>query len=119
MSLHTIHSHATMDSMKEAIDTLRKNRVYTLKEITHFMPWAKNGRTVRKILNADMHGPNFLHCEITGTGKGRRYLVQGKYLISYLKEYGPLLMGTVRNTHSHARNRTETTGRKSASRARK
>ncbi len=60
------------------------------------LPWAKDERTVRKILEQDKKGPNVLRAKITGTGSNRRYLVEGKYIISYLQIYGPALMGTVR-----------------------
>lgn len=106
--MHTIQPSSTIDLMKSKVEALRRNRVYTLKEITQVMPWAKNGRTVRKILEADVHGPNMLHCEITGTGSQRRYFVEGKYLISYIKNYGPALLGTIRKPkqkdESHKRN---------------
>lgn len=82
--------------MKEQVENLRRNKVYTLTEITRYMPWAKNGRTVRKILEADRKGPNLLNVQITGTASQRRYLVEGKYLISYLKINGPSLMALVR-----------------------
>lgn len=105
--------------MEAPVEALQKSRVYTLAEITRFMPWAKDGRTMRKILDADMHGPNVLRCEITGTGKGRRYLVQGRHLISYLKIYGPALMSTVRKPKQHARKQGEKREKDSGSRSNK
>lgn len=95
-----MQAHPTMKAMRSIVETLKRDpkRKYTLAEIQamRMMPWAKNGRTIRKILDADRSGPNLLKSKITGTASQRRYLVEGRHLISYLQEYGPGLMALVR-----------------------
>lgn len=100
-------------SMEAIVEALKKEpkRWYTLSELQDekMMPWAKNGRTIRKILDADRHGPNLLKSQITGTASQRRYLVQGQYLIKYLTIYGPGLMALVRNSKRTSYGRKSTT----------
>lgn len=99
--------------MEAIVEALKKEpkRWYTLSELQDekMMPWAKNGRTIRKILDADRHGPNLLKSQITGTASQRRYLVQGQYLIKYLTIYGPGLMALVRNSKRTSYGRKSTT----------
>lgn len=87
-------------NMKKQVVQLQKDpeKVYGLMDFKalKLLPWARDERTVRKILEADKKGQNLLHAKITGTGTKRRYLVAGKYIINYLQIYGPILMGTVR-----------------------
>ncbi len=89
-----------MNHMKKQVEILQKSpsRVYGLMDFKtlSLLPWAKDERTVRKILEQDKKGSNILHAKITGTGSNRRYLVEGRYIIKYLQIYGPALMGTVR-----------------------
>jgi hypothetical protein len=88
--------------MDEIIATLKKhpNTWYNLADLQRMraMPWATNGRTLRKILDADKKGPDMLQSVVTGDGAGRRYTVQGRALIKYLQTYGPGLMALVNNS---------------------
>lgn len=117
--LHTVQAGRNIDPMKATVEVLRRNKVYTLKDVAEVMPWAKNGRTVRKILEADKKGPNLLHCKITGTASQRRYLVEGRHLINYIKNYGPALMSTVRKPkQKYVRNKSKSAGSREGSKAR-
>ena len=87
-------------TMKKTVEFLKKDpsRTYTLADFEKLklLPWARNQRTVRKLLDADKKGPNILRAKITGTESQRRYLVRGEMIIDYLLTYGPALMGTAR-----------------------
>lgn len=91
--------------MKKNVDILRKEpkRTYTLAEISEhqFFPWARNGRTLRKMLEADRKGPNILQSKITGTDNRRRYLVEARNITKYLSIYGSILTVTARKTKRH------------------
>ena len=54
-----------------------------------FFPWAKNQRTVQRIVEADRNGENMLQSEVSGEGRLRRYKVTGKHLKKFLEKYGP------------------------------
>lgn len=87
-------------NMKKTVDFLKKDpsRQYTLADFEKLklLPWARDQRTVKKLLDADKKGSNVLKAKITGTASQRRYLVEGTNLINYLLTYGPILIGTVR-----------------------
>lgn len=110
--LHNVQAKRTIGNMKNKVDGLRidPKRIYTLTEIEglHLIPWAKNGRTIRKIISQDSRGPKTLKARVTGAGSQKRYTVPGSGIKSYLQTYGPFLIGTVRNTQkTHARNKTK------------
>lgn len=104
-----------MISMESKVDFLRINPVkeYTLTdiEVLNLIPWAKNGRTIRKAIAADRRGANLLGAKIKGAESQRRYIVPARGIIKYLKAYGPALMGTVRKP-KHNGNTTKRTGKK-------
>lgn len=107
-----MQSKDTLNHMETIVAGLKKDpkRWYKLSELQEkkVMPWAKNGRTIRKILDADRKGPNLLKSQITGIASQRRYLVQGQHLIKYLLIYGPGLMALVRNSkRAYGKSRTD------------
>jgi hypothetical protein len=70
---------------------IEPEREYGLMEIHEagFFTWAKNQRTVQRIVEADRNGENMLKAEVSGEGRLRRYRVKGKHLKKFLEKYGP------------------------------
>lgn len=96
----------TMKDMKNIVELLRKKprATYTLTDVERLglIPWARNGRTIRKAIDADFEGGNLLGAIVTGAASQRRYLLPARGLIKYLQTYGPALMATVRKPkHNH------------------
>lgn len=100
--LQTVQAIGYNVDMKKRVDILRKTpkKIYTLKEMEAYkiIPWANNGRTIRKIIDQDKRGKNLLASRVTGIGSQKRYTVPTSGLIRYLQTYGPFLIGTVRNS---------------------
>ena len=88
--------------MKKTVAQLQKDpeKIYTLAdfETLGLLPWAKNQRTVKKILEVDKKRLNVFKVKIVGEGNQRRYYVKGKNIINYLTTYGPALISTVRKS---------------------
>lgn len=86
--------------MNKKVDFIKKNKIkaYTLTEIRDLklIPWARNGRTIRKVIAAD--SMNLLKAKVIGVGSQRRYIVPANGLIKYLQTYGPVMIGMVRKT---------------------
>lgn len=86
--------------MEDKVEFLKSNptKAYTLTdiEVLGLIPWAHNGRTIRKAIETDLGGANLLQATVTGLGSQRRYTVTKKGLLKYLQIYGPALMATVR-----------------------
>ncbi len=102
-----------MVTMKNTVEFLKTQRVkeFTLTEIEALalIPWAKNGRTIRKCIEADIAGENLLEARAWGVDSQRRYSVSRKGLLKYLQTYGPALMATIRKPkQSHGRKKTGT-----------
>lgn len=78
----------------------RRHGWFTLGDIESLklIPWARNGRTIRRLIEADAIGRNVLQAKISGEGSRRSYLVRPKRMAKYLLTYGPAMMATVRNT---------------------
>lgn len=93
--------------MKSQVELLKKNprKLYNITEIEELklIPWARNNRTLLKIIDADKRGANLLRVEIVGVSKGRRYLVPAGGIIKYLQIYGPALIGTVRQKKTYGK----------------
>lgn len=89
-----------MKTLERAVETLKRSpkREYTIEEIRELrlIPWARDVRTIRKIILLDSKGEKLLAAKITGKDSQRRYLVRGAQIIKYLKKYGPVLMHTAR-----------------------
>lgn len=98
--LHTVQAQGTIRDMKEIVESLRKDQeaTYSLMEAQRLglIPWARNVRTLRKIIDADIESGNLFGAIVTGTASQRRYLLTARGIIKYLQTYGPALMGTVR-----------------------
>ena len=113
--LHTVQAGHTIKGMKDLVDSLKRDpkREYSLAEIAskRLMPWARNGRTIREILENDRIGQNLLNAKVTGLGNRRRYTVRAEDLITYLATVGPYLLGTVRKTKpNHEKRRNKDSG---------
>lgn len=100
-----MQTHDRLKSMEHTVEALKKHpgKEYTLVEIKAMclIPWARDDRTVRKIISADLRGANLLRAKIYGIGTQRRYIVPKGGLIKYLQTYGPALMATVRKPKHH------------------
>lgn len=70
---------------------------YNLSTITaeEIFPWAKNIRTVRKIVRRDYSEENMLKSLITGEGRALDYKIKGKNIIRFIERYGEGLMMSV------------------------
>lgn len=76
---------------------IEKNRSYNLMEVVGLgLPFARNYRTVRKLVDADRRGANVLQARITDAGGHQRTAVKGARLLKYLQAYGPVLYSRVR-----------------------
>lgn len=87
-------------NMKNVVEALRKQplRWLSLVEMERegVIAWAKNTRTIRKVIDRDRDADNLLRARIIGVGRQKRYTVQAAGLIRYLQAHGPSLIGTVR-----------------------
>lgn len=77
---------------------IEPKRIYTASDLVTgaYLPWARNIRTVKRMIDTDMAEENILQAIVEGEGRQRRYQLQGKNIIKYIKRYGPALMATVR-----------------------
>lgn len=109
--------------MENIVEFLKKEpkKEYTITDFVKFnlVPWARDGRTVEKILKADHNGSDILHAKITGTDTYRRYLVQGRYIINYLQIYGPHMMVMVRQPKIYGRTKISESGNRAKKRPQK
>ena len=82
-------------------------KVYTIKDIKQhgFLPWAKDTRTVRKILQSGV-----LKAKVTGEFNRKRYFVKGTDLQAYINHYGSALMRTARTKHGNEKRSNENDG---------
>lgn len=87
-----------MKKLERVVETLKRSpkREYTIEEIAgmQLIPWARDPRTIRRIILIDSKGD--LDATVSGKGTQRRYLVKGSNIIKYLRKYGPVLMHTTR-----------------------
>lgn len=84
-------------TMQAAVDMLHKTRntEYTVEGIRAMglFPWARNARTIVKIIKLDMEGDNELRARVEGEKNGKRYFIKGKDILSYIERYGAVLTG--------------------------
>lgn len=89
-----------IQGMRKQVDFLKKDpeREYTIADFKRYklMPWARNYRTLAKLIKQDFLGENVLKAKIEGEGKLIRYTIKGKHIINFINLYGPYLMGTIR-----------------------
>lgn len=103
--MDTMQTASILNGMKDMVDSLKKHpsKTFTLTEIAQqgLLPWARDGRTIRKVIEADFEGANILQAIVRGEGNQRRYLVTARNLIKYLQIYGPALIGTTRQLKNY------------------
>lgn len=103
-----------MKKLERAIEALKRSpkREYTIEEVkeSELIPWARDARTIRKIVILDSKGEKLLDAKITGKGTQRRYLVKAANITRYLKKYGPVLMHTARKPKQTYGKRTRRPG---------
>lgn len=77
---------------------IKPKQIYTVTDIVteNILPWARNYRTIVKLIEQDLAGENILEAEVAGEGRQRRYSISGRNIIKYVKKYGPVLIGSVR-----------------------
>lgn len=99
--------HDILTPMRKTVEFLKKhpNKTFTLSEIAsmQLMPWARDSRTIRKLIERDFEGANLLNATVKGVGGQRRYTMQAKDIRKYLQTYGPALMGTTRQLKNYDR----------------
>ncbi len=85
---------------------IKPKQSYGPADITRMgtFPWARDHRTIVKQIEQDRAGENLLQAVVTGEGKQRRYEIEGKNLIKYLKKYAVVLMSTARKPKTYVRN---------------
>lgn len=67
------------------------NKTYDINELIKdkVFWWINSRRMYHKVVQSDMSKRNILKTTITGSGKGKRYEIQGKNIIQFYKVYGP------------------------------
>lgn len=95
----------TIKYMRDLTSTLKPKQTYTLMNIAQggYIPWAKDHRTIVRIIEQDRQGANLLDAQVEGEGRARRYLITGKNLKNYLNKTAPVLMHTVRKPKQNVR----------------
>ena len=81
-------------TISRTIKKVEPDRTYTLRSISkeRLFPWAKDRRTIVKIVKKDYWGSNMLRAEISGEGLNAEYAIKGRNIIKFLRKYGPGLM---------------------------
>ena len=75
-----------------------KPKPYTVTELVRMQafPWARDHRTIIKMITEDLAGENILRAEVSGSGRQRRYQIHGTHIINYIQKYGAVLIPTAR-----------------------
>lgn len=60
---------------------------YSLNAIAKekMLPWAKDIKTVRKVVDHDLKNGKILQPVITNTGHGKRYLIKGENILKFIQ----------------------------------
>lgn len=86
--------------MREQVEYLKRHRSseLSLQDIRsqNLVPWARDFRTLGKMIKQDFFGENLLEARIEGEGRQARYFIRASNLLTYIETYGPYLMGTTR-----------------------
>lgn len=97
-----MQTHGKVTGMKDQVEALlkRQHRWLTLADIARLklIPWARDARTIIKMIDADAAGKNILGATVDGKRSQRRYLIRGTAVTRYVEMYGPIMMGQVRKT---------------------
>lgn len=82
----------------ELLSTIKPKQLYSAADIARAetFPWARDQRTIAKLIEQDMQGENILQASVSGEGRQRRYEMEGKNIIKYLTKYGAVLIATAR-----------------------
>lgn len=85
---------------------IKPKQSYGPADITRMglFPWARDHRTVVKLIEQDSNGEGILEARTSGQGKQKRYEIEGKNIIKYLKKYAAVLMSTARKPKTYGRN---------------
>lgn len=90
--------------INRTINRVEPAKEYNLSNIRDeaLFPWAKDIRTIRKIVKRDGTDKNILKCATTGTGRALDYKIKGKNIILFLELYGPGFMMSAKNSTHRA-----------------
>lgn len=93
--------------MRETTKPLKPKHLYSVTEIKRagLIPWARDHRTIIKIIEQDAEGAHLLNAKVEGTGRQLRYTIEGKNLKRYLTKTAPLLMHAVRKPKQYGKER--------------
>ena len=85
-------------AIKNSIKKIEKAREYSLLEIEKLgiIPWAKDIRTIRKLVKRDIWEDNIFKAMIRGGGHATRYSIIGRNIIAYLQKNGEVMMEVMR-----------------------
>lgn len=77
--------------IKQTIKKIDPNADYGLQDIQvkGLLPWARDIRTIRKYITADIAKENILKAKTEGSGRLLRYHIKGRNLITFIEVYGP------------------------------
>ena len=75
-------------SMSRSQD-IKPNKTYNLPDLMRMNVfwWIKDRRQYQRIFELDAKYLNLLQVEITGEGRGKRYLVKGRNIIKFFRKY--------------------------------
>ena len=95
----------TNGTIEEIVKTIKPKQIYAPADLVRMgtFPWARDHRTIVKLIERDRSGENLLQANIEGEGRGLRYQIEGKNIIKFLNKYGTFLTGTVRKTKTYGR----------------
>lgn len=81
--------------------TIKPKQMYSVRDLETMgtFPWAKDNRTIIKLIEQDMKADNILQATKTGSGRQTRYQMQGANINKYIKKYGAILMATARKPY--------------------
>lgn len=101
------------DMGKNNTQQIESEKEYCLSDIVRggYFPFARDIRTVRKIVKQDFFGDNALRAMIRGGGKNPEYRIQGANIIKFVEVYGPGLMIFKRNVKRNNTKRVSTVSR--------
>jgi len=94
----------------ETKQAIKPKQMYSVRDLETMgtFPWAKDNRTIIKLVEQDMVTDNLLQAVKTGSGRQTRYQMQGANINKYIKKYGAILMATARKPYErHAKKRSK------------
>jgi len=93
----------THDTIREITKVIKPKHTYAPADLVRMgtFPWARDHRTIVKLIEQDLAGENILEADVSGEGRQRRYQVVGKNIIKYLNKYAAVLMSTARKPKTY------------------